>query len=211
MHNEGNDAICVRDDLTIIAKDATLVNPGVKGTPPVGGHSQRHALWVQVELWKESIFYVEGHWVTGYKQFEERRREHDAMSTEIVRLVQEYGRGKDLAFFSGDTNVPDSEGINPGYKILDEGGLTTCWDEIGLYPATHGQNNGPGKTIDIIGSYDLDVRVTCEKARAWPKSNADHNPISAWYRIAPLDVKPVPIVHGCPTCGNEHSGILIAQ
>jgi endonuclease/exonuclease/phosphatase (EEP) superfamily protein YafD len=179
----GNDALAVRKNVKVLDQGEILVNPGVKGKPPAGGHSQRHALWVQMDLWGESVFYVTAHWVTGYKHFKERRDEHDAMSTAIVDLVQSNGKGKDLAFFAGDTNVPDSEGVNPGFVLLDEGGLTTCWDELGVYPATHGQNNGPGKTIDVIGSYDRDGRVSCDKARAWPKVAADHNPISAWYKI----------------------------
>jgi len=175
----GNDAICVHEDFKVLDTDATLVNPAQKGKPPVGGHSVRHAAWVQVRWESERIFYVSGHWVTGFGKNPDRTESHNEMSEEIVSLVQEYGQGAKLAFFAGDVNARDTKGIQPGYKILDQGNLTTCWDEEGVWPPTHGH----GGTIDVIGSYDLDARVSCVRAKSHKKVESDHRPISAWYEI----------------------------
>jgi hypothetical protein len=182
----GNDAVCVPENVQVLDSGHLLVNPGVKGKPPLGGHSERYALWVLIQFGDEVIFDVTGHWVTGRRQFEEREQEHDKMSQALVDLVHEYGRKTNLAFVQGDINASDREGINGGYKILHEGGITTCWDEIGAWPATHGQAGpGDGENIDFIGSYGRDTRVSCNRAVAHPKESSDHNPVTAWWDIAP--------------------------
>lgn len=182
----GNDAVCVRADGVVVDSGATLVNKGEKGKPPNGGHSVRHAAWVLVRFPDVAVpvFYVSAHWVTGATRFAARRRKHAAMSAEIVRLVTQHTRAGAVAFFAGDTNVRDTPGSSEGYETLEAAGLSTCWDDLGIYPATHGKAR-KRKTIDVIGSYDGDERVVCEKAQAWPKVVSDHAPISAWYAVTP--------------------------
>jgi hypothetical protein len=178
----GNDAVCVADGVKVVDHGGPLVNPAQKGAPPHDGHSARHAPWVLAEVLDEKVMVVEGHWVTGLKKDAERRKEHAKMSEVIAGLVREHGQGSQLAFWTGDINAADKAGVNPGFEILHAAGLVTCWDELGVWPATHGGKDGA--TIDIIGSYAADKRVSCKSARSWPKVESDHNPISAWYDIA---------------------------
>ena len=176
----GEVAIAVKRGIEIIDSGATLVNPAQAGKPPTIGHSRRYALWVKIRYEGEVIFVVTAHWVTGFATDADRREKHEKMSREIVRLVRENGKGANLAFFSGDINAPDRKAPTPGYAILTAGGLTTCWDELGVWPSTHGRN---GSTIDIIGSYDRDGRVSAESARVFRDGFSDHERIRAVYRI----------------------------
>lgn len=101
------------------------------------------------------------------------------MSKAIGRLVEANAAGSRVGFWAGDTNLNDRPG-STAYAILEAEDLTTCWDELKTYPGTHGR-----ETIDVIGSYDPDVRVAARSAKAWPLGNSDHRAVSATYMIAP--------------------------
>lgn len=175
---EGNDAICVRRGLRtrVLDSGGALVNPGVPGKPPAGGHSPRYATWVTVRMGREVFTVITAHWVTNWGR-PDREAEWLEMTEHVLKDVGHHGRGRRLAFVTGDTNMDDVDGTHTALWYAFDG-LTTCWDEIGAWPATH-----RGGTIDIIASYDKDARVRCVAARAWPKGYSDHNPISAWYEV----------------------------
>jgi hypothetical protein len=61
---------------------------------------------------------------------------------------------------------------------LRKGELTSCWDELGRYPDTAGR-----LTLDVVGSFDPDSRVSCLRARRWHKLASDHVAVSAWYQV----------------------------
>lgn len=200
--------IALREDLTVIDFDSQLVHPGQKGKAPVSGHSARNATWVQYEFEGNTIFDVEGHWVTNNRTVE-REVKRRLMSTTIAGLVTEYGSGNALAFWKGDTNEDDKLD-NAGsavYTPLEENGLISCWDDAKLWPPTH---KGKHKsTIDIVGRWKKDKRVSFNKAIVWPSKYSDHFPVSAFYDIRPEVVKPVPVEHTCPMCNAVHTGILL--
>lgn len=96
--------------------------------------------------------------------------------------MDEHGQGRRLAFWAGDTNNPDRPSATSEVdRALRKGDLTSCWDELGRYPDTHGRT-----TLDVVGSYDPDRRATCLRARVWPDLHSDHAPLTAWYSVSRL-------------------------
>jgi hypothetical protein len=179
----GNDAICLRDRGTrLLDSGATLVNRPDPGRPPHGGHSARHAVWHTFRHKQETVTHTGAHWVTGYHKDPSRRVKHQAMSEEIGRLKALKGKDRSLFFWSGDINVPDERGVSSGFEILHGHGLLTVWDELGVWPSTHG--GAHGTTIDVIGSSNDDRRVSVASARAWPLVASDHRRVSAVFKVA---------------------------
>lgn len=183
----GGQALAVPNGVKVLDSGGELVNKPDAGDPPAGGHSARYASWVRIELGGEDIFVVTAHWVTGYGNDPSRVVKHHKMSEAIVRLVEENAGGARLAFWTGDINASDvkQDGARPAWRILEEGDLTSCWDELGVWPSTHGSFGKKGGTIDIIGSYDADVRVSADRFMRYKERFSDHIPISVWYDIAP--------------------------
>lgn len=194
--------LAVRSAIPVLKAGSVLVNKADPGKPPAGGHSARYATWVEVEWQGNTVFVVEAHWVTG--RTPDRSRKRAAMSSVVAGLIHEHARGDAVGFFMGDTNDDDEPNDDGSvvYEPLEAGGLVTVWDELGVHPPTHGGKRGG--TIDVIGSWTADVRVSAARAKVWPWLNSDHGQVSAWYDIAPRVVRPRP-VHRCPTCGFEHS------
>ena len=96
--------------------------------------------------------------------------------------ARRHGKGKALAFYQGDQNMPDDK-----VDTFLGQPLTTCWDELGKYPGTgHG-------VIDVIASYDKDGRVSCSWARALNDrqfhQHSDHFHIEAGYDVRVLPRK----------------------
>ena len=90
-----------------------------------------------------------------------------------------YGKGAALVFYGGDQNIPDNRS-----DTFFGAPLTSCWDELRKWP-----NTGHGN-IDVIASYDRDLRVKCIAARAFNDTafrlNTDHFLIEAIYEVAAL-------------------------
>lgn len=112
-----------------------------------------------------------------------------AAGTQTNRLLQtaagdvarERAGGRRIAFVNGDVNLHDDQ-----VDVFRGAPLTTCWDELGEYPHTHGTQRA-GSTIDVIASYDGDGRVHCAKAHAYTDAElplyTDHNLIDARYTV----------------------------
>jgi hypothetical protein len=143
-------------------------------------HSARGIQWVQLtpDGTSERVTVCSGHWLT---ERSDEGHQRIAMTRAMADVVREAAAGDRLAFWTGDTNNPDHElERTPVDRALRKAELTSCWDELGRYPAT-----GPhGGTIDVVGSYDPDRRVECLRARRWVSLYSDHQPVSAWYRIS---------------------------
>lgn len=102
-----------------------------------------------------------------------------ALTEAMAESVRHLAAGRRVAFWLGDTNNPDRpSSFSSVDKALRKGDLTSCWDELGRYPDTHGDH-----TLDVVGSYDPDRRVTCLRARHWPRMSSDHRPVSAVYDV----------------------------
>jgi hypothetical protein len=182
----GETAIAVRKNLDVRSHGAELVNEPEAGKPPAAGHSARLIQWVEV-IWEGNrVFVFEAHWVTGFGRRPSRTEKHRKMTDAIIELVQRNGRGTRLAFFMGDVNLDEETDRGrrqaATHARFTEAGLTTVWDELAVYPGTHG-NAKTGGTIDIIGSYDPDRRVSADSVRVWRKLNSDHLQVSAWYDV----------------------------
>lgn len=153
--------------------------PGQPGPASEGGHTERPILWASFIPFGtgELVTAHVAHWVThaadtGHQQL--------AMTRDMADAVAEHSKGHRLGFWLGDTNNPDRATINTDVdKALRRGDLTSCWDELGRYPDTHGAS-----TLDVVGSYDPDRRATCVRARVWPSAHSDHLAVSAWYSVS---------------------------
>jgi hypothetical protein len=106
-----------------------------------------------------------------------------AMVQELGDVIAAAAGGSRLAFYMGDMNHDDRrKAYSPYDAQLRRQDLTSCWDELGRWPATH-ENGG---TIDVVGSYDPDRRVRCLRARTWHQLHSDHSALSAFYGISPV-------------------------
>lgn len=153
--------------------------PGPAGQ---GGHSPRGIVWARIEpkIGFGAVTVGVAHWLT---QPDEQREpgSNAKLETALGHFAADTGAGRDLCFVNGDTNLNDR-------RVDVFGGaapLTTCWDELGVWPSTHGPSGG---TIDMISSYNHDRRVTCRSAHAYPDTelrlNSDHQTIRATYAVA---------------------------
>lgn len=127
----------------------------------------------------DRITVAEAHWLTRRSDTGGQRL---AMTEAMGQVIEEAARGSRLGFWMGDTNNPDRPtAVSQVDRALRMADLTSCWDELGRYPDTHGNT-----TLDVVGSYDPDRRVSCLRARVFPQLHSDHRPLSAWYSIRPL-------------------------
>lgn len=150
-----------------------------------GGHQTRGITWASfpAELEGERL----GRITVGASHYlRYGRRPGDAnyaLNGELIdavgRWARQAGKGKDLVFYGCDTNINDRKDDTFRGKPL-----TSCWDELGKY-----QNTGAGP-IDVIASYDDDVRVRCLEARALSDKvldlHTDHLPVLARYAVKVL-------------------------
>lgn len=183
---KGDVALAVRNVHRIVAAGAVPSIPGARPSVAHGvGHTARPILWVtfQPHGTTENVTVHEAHWVTkradtGGQQLQ--------LTQDMAAVVASHSGGARLGFWMGDTNSPDRpRAVTAVDRALMKGDLTSCWDELGRYPNTHG-----GNTLDVVGSYDPDRRVTCLRARRWHKLDSDHIAVSAWYQIRRPQLRP---------------------
>lgn len=176
LPREGDTAVMVRADHHIVRGDYRPVVAAARH-PTHGPRGIQVAELVHAGS-GDHITVCAAHWLTHRAdQGGQRLRMTAAMASEVAAAA----RGSRLAFWLGDTNTQDTDhNTDPVSQALDAGRLTSCWDELGRYPATHGDH-----TIDVVGSYDLDGRVACTRATSWDTSGSDHRPIAAWYLVQP--------------------------
>lgn len=102
----------------------------------------------------------------------------------IGRWSDRHGKGKRLAFVTGDANIVNR--VQDPF-LGQAPNLITCWDETKKYP-----NTGHGN-IDLIARRKNDGRVKCIHARAFTDKQrhfgSDHYQIEATYRIRLLKEK----------------------
>jgi hypothetical protein len=174
---EGDTAIALRGDHELLANGWQPVV--ASSHKPLHGPRGIHVATFRPAGTRERISVCELHnvraVVSGAQQL--------AMVRELGEAVAAAGRGSRLAFYMGDMNHDDRrKDYSPYDRHLRKLDLTSCWDELGRWPATHEH----GTTIDVVGSYDPDNRVTCLRARTWHQLHSDHSALSAFYRIAPV-------------------------
>jgi hypothetical protein len=107
-----------------------------------------------------------------------------AMLQELGDVIAAAAAGSRLGFWAGDMNHDDRRKPYSTYDTaLRRQDLTSCWDELGRWPATHFPQ---GTTLDWVGSFDPDRRVRCLRARTWHQLHSDHSALSAFYAISPV-------------------------
>ena len=101
----------------------------------------------------------------------------------VIRRVKAAGKGRGVAFWTADTNVDEDDPAGRAfYAALRAGGLEPITDALDLEPKpTRGR-----RTIDVVGGYDPDRRVTARGMRVWPRDHSDHRAVSGFYEIRPL-------------------------
>lgn len=206
----GQEGIAVNRD-TCVLKDQGKSRGTDRIAPDGGaGRQSRYVNYVRVIWHGESVWYHVSHWVNMFSTVSPGRKDaHDQMGHMLVQQVQRHGARGNLSFFAGDTNDDDgaTETKGPGSTntIFKEGRLVTIWDEVKNWPGTMSNH---GRTIDVIGKYDPDTRVTGTRGLVHHERNSDHRPISAWYDVVrvkePGDGTPPP-ANPDPTHGPHYS------
>ena len=167
----------VRDEGWIETSDAA------PPSHPLGGHAARGIRWVEVDFEGEDVWFGAGHWDTGFRASAERARTHTALTEEFGKQMRRQAKGPALGFLGGDLNVAvDDAGnitIPKVRQAFEDARIETIWDELNLRKPTHKK----GLTIDLIGRYAHDRRVSAHKIRRWGPGFADHIAFSVYYRI----------------------------
>lgn len=152
----------------LVASGYQKVIPGVAGDHPNVGIA-----WVTVDNPKLGrITVAAAHWILE-KGKPARHAQNVKLSQEMAKLLAEKGKGSAISFFAGDVNQNDKN-----IDVMPNTDFTTVWDELEVYPDT--SPDKAERTIDVIGTYDLDGRVSVVSARTLvSKFYTDHLPIEA--------------------------------
>jgi hypothetical protein len=158
--------------------------PGTKGLKASqGAHSPRGIAWLTAKAKTQGV----GTITVGAVHYLTARSikvsgSNAPLQKGIADWGKEKGKGSALVFVTGDVNMHDDT-----RDVFNGHPFTTCWDELGKYPATHGRDKAHGSTIDIIASYNADGRVSCKAAAAQDDSTVklatDHFLIEATYTV----------------------------
>lgn len=159
------------------------------GTVPVhpartGRYARKYISWVHVRFHGEDVFHHVAHWVTTPTSTGIDMQRHIKMSKTVARQVAKHAKDDNISFFAGDMNMGPAKDKYP-HQIFRSKHLQTCWRDAGHRPATRTS----GSTIDVIGRYKLDARVSFKRYKAWPFQNSDHRPFSVWYQITQSKAK----------------------
>lgn len=149
-----------------------LVLKGVAGDHPNVGIA-----WLTVDNPKLGrITVAVTHWIREMGK-PARHAKNVQISTSMAKLLAMKASGSALGFFAGDANQNDKTiDIMPGTDF------TTVWDEQEVWPDTDTSEHT--RTIDVIGTYDLDGRVDVVNARTLvSKFYSDHKPVEAIINI----------------------------
>lgn len=178
-----NSPILVRNDLHIVQKYYIEVIPPYRAPAAKGGHSCRGINVVQTEWRNIHVSLVWAHWLSK-QDVPERAHQNMKLTRAVCAEVKHLGQGTNIVFWGGDINwdeddpTPDTPGA-----VLKQSGLISIFEELNKPDLpTHGT-----RTIDLIGSYAPDNRVSAHKVKVWNDreefTNIDHNQVSGWYAI----------------------------
>lgn len=179
FHRHGSVGLALHPKHELIEKGGVDVLDGLRTRSGKGSYRPRGIAELTFRTPGGNVVTVhEAHWITfgGGNRQEERAEQSEAM----VERVQLHGKGRRLSFWMGDINE-DEEKRPQGavQKPLTRGKLVSVYDALDKYPSTHGN-----RTIDVVGHYDADGRVTPEKVAVGKVRNSDHKKVDATYTIS---------------------------
>lgn len=159
-----------------------ILDRSSKWTPPPSGVWRDKGLtWAQWEDRKVGIISAGSvHPLPWNRAKAENKKITDQMHAKVIgQWGVKHGAGKKLAFIGGDFNRDDKK-----HDVFFSRPFVTCWDELDKYPTTiEGQN----RTIDLIASWNPDLRVKCIRARSLSDRqfflNTDHRLVQVDYLI----------------------------
>jgi hypothetical protein len=185
----GSDAWIAVDKSKVVGTPKDWYDPVLDASAGVGKHTGRGVFGVEVDTCTgEHITFLTSHYLTKGDLFHpevlirENRRLNRLLADAIATHAKMKGAGGNLVFYGGDQNTVDRES-----DTFFGHPLTSCWDELEVWP-----NTGHGN-IDVIASYDHDTRVKC--VDAWVsndrkfKLNTDHWLVEAVFSIRPKKAK----------------------
>lgn len=179
MAGRSDTAFLVRPGLPVLDTGRVPAHDGKPGPLSEGGYGPRDVDWVKVGLGPERI-YVHGlHWVV--PKTPRRRTDHARATAVMIDQAEQHADGRQLSFWAGDLNRRDSPDDTDQLTVpLQRAGLVSIWDELGVYPATHGL---PGP-IDVIGRMRRDTRVHAVSVHVHRRGiHSDHAQVHAVYGI----------------------------
>lgn len=176
----GDTAIALRGDHGFRRFQSVIAHGG--GRDAFGAYGSRPLEVLTAEMYGETTTVLEGHWVRPKNL--DRRKKHAIMTDLAIQLMTEHSAGTKLSVLLGDLNEDDNptERLGSAGARFNKAGITTVWDELGIYPAT-----GPGGgTIDIAATKDTDKRMRALGVNVWRRGHSDHNRVSFFIGVRGL-------------------------
>jgi hypothetical protein len=158
--------------------------PSIESTEGVGRHPDRGIVWGSCYTdGYGRLTAGAGHLLTkGDLPGDPNYRLNSRYANDIAEWGAEAGKKQKIVFYGGDQN--DNDRVRDTFRGAP---FTSCWDELGKYPDTHGD-----RTIDVLASHNSDRRVKCVSARSLKDRrvflNTDHFLIEAVYEVRPKRV-----------------------
>lgn len=192
FYAEGGEHIFVASGIKVVSHGFEHVLDPLRVPASQGGHGPRPVQWVDtVTPAGNEVSIVFAHWLTGFQlgnnKSDNVRREgyHLEQTLAVVQQVVDRAGQKAVAFWLGDTNVDEPKDTGADHQAIEynfrQAGLQSIYDALDEYPDTHGK-----KTLDVIGHYLKDKRVTPVKVTVEAKQHKDHHDVLAEYDIRPV-------------------------
>lgn len=177
FHKRGSVALAIHPKHEIVELGGVDVLDGLRAAR--GSHQPRTIVEATVITPEGNVVTVhEAHWITDGGRNLRRSAKRRAQSEAMVERVALHGRGRRLSFWMGDTNEDEERGEHEVQEPLTEGRCVSIFDALDTYPSTHGK-----RTIDVIGHYERDGRVSPESVEVGEKRHSDHRTVDAVYSI----------------------------
>lgn len=177
---KGDTCVALRGDHDVMRFESVVAHGG--GSDEFGAYGPRTLEVLTARIESEVVTVIGGHWLRPKNV--ERRAKHAVMTRTAVDQMSIHSGGTRLAVLLGDLNERDTvvERLGTAGARFNAAGITTIWDELGVYPAT-----GPhGGTIDFLATKDEDRRMQAAGVHVWRLGNSDHHRVSGFYSVRSL-------------------------
>jgi hypothetical protein len=169
--------------------ESGYAGPFIPGTTGLrasqGAHAPRGVTWQTASMQGVGLITIgSAHYLT-QRSIVAGGVTNEALAAGIAAWGADKARGKRLVIINADVNMDDAKrDVFLGHPF------TSCWDELGKHPATHGRDKQHGSTIDVSASYDADKRVSAKAARVLDDNDlqlfTDHFAIEVVYAVSDL-------------------------
>lgn len=166
IHGAGDTALTIKRDLKRLHEQGFVHVSGERGYSSV-----------TFEFFGREVTVYEQHWGTN------KPAHHDvrvAQNKAIIEAMGKSGKGNSLSFLMGDCN-PNGPLKHPDTfprKELNEGGIVTVYEELGVWPTHIG--------VNFVGKWGRDKRSKAKSVRVYDNMGSDHYPVHVKYDVQRL-------------------------